>query len=169
MDIFILELQELEIPKPNIWEWLYGISYLFTIFGIRAIRKNSFTMIKLYLTGILLFAFIPIIWAQYIYFWDFYQFINERNITNLKFVWNNLPISIIFEAFAIIAIQVHIFQLYYSYKLYQLWKPYQQRRQQPHQSLSSSSLSSSQQQQQQQQVQNSTSTTAINNNCKKLN
>ncbi|OTF78732.1 jagunal-like protein, partial [Euroglyphus maynei] len=130
MDIFILELQELEIPKPNLWEWLYGISFLFTIFGARATRTNSFRMIKYYLMGITLFAFIPIIWAQQIYFMDFYHFISERDISKLKFVWNNLPIAVIFEAFSIIAIQVHIFQLYYSYKLYQLWKPYAQRRKQ---------------------------------------
>ncbi|KAH9511654.1 jagunal isoform X2 [Dermatophagoides farinae] len=165
MDIFILELQELEIPKPDIWEWTYGLSFLFTIFGARAIRTNSFRMIKYYLMGIGLFAFIPIVWAQQIYFMDFYNFIYERDITKLQFVWHNLPLSVIFEAFSIIAIQVHIFQLYYAYKLYKLWKPYSQRRQQQQQqqqsSSSSTTSSSSLSSLSPSQVQNSS--TAINN------
>ncbi|UXI22050.1 hypothetical protein NH340_JMT07993 [Sarcoptes scabiei] len=138
MDIFILELQELAIPKPDLWEWAYGLSFLFTFFGARSFRNNSIAMIKIYLFAIVTLTIGPIIMAQFQYSNDFIKFISERNTQHLQYVWRDIPIAVVFEAFTIIAIQIHLFQIYFAYKLLKIWSSYSRKRQ----------LNQSQQQQQ---------------------
>lgn len=129
MDIFILELQELEIPKPDLWEWTYGVSFLFTIVGARAIRTNSVSMMKFYILCITLTAFGPIVMSLYQYIFDFWKYQQEGDLKKLQYVWHDLPLGPLFGTFGLIALQVHLFQLYYAHKLYKAWSQYGQIRQ----------------------------------------
>ncbi|KAJ6217236.1 hypothetical protein RDWZM_008393 [Blomia tropicalis] len=123
-DIFILELQELRIPKPDLWEWTYGLSFLGTAFGARAMKTNSAKSINMYQIIIWLFALVPILLAQFQYAPDFIKFINERDVEQLTYTWRSLPLAVIFEAFAMIALQVHLAQAYFAYKLWKIWSSY---------------------------------------------
>ena len=123
-DIFILELQELRIPKPDFWEWLYGISFLANIFAARAMRTNSVPLIRLYQFLTWTFSLGPICVAQIQYFPDFYHFVQYRDLEKLTYAWRTLPLAVVFEAFALIALQVHFVQAWYSFKLGKIWTSY---------------------------------------------
>ena len=41
LDIFILSLQELYVPKPLLWEWCWLASVPVAALGLTAIRKNN--------------------------------------------------------------------------------------------------------------------------------
>jgi len=96
MDIFILELQELEIPKPHLWEWIYGISFLPTLFAARAIKTNSARLMNLYQITTWSLAIIPLLIGQCYYAPDFIAYLQERDLETLAYVWRSLPISVVF-------------------------------------------------------------------------
>ena len=54
LDIFILEIEELQVPKPQLWEHLWCLSIIVTFFGLSAIKKNKINVIN-----------------QYIYIWNY--------------------------------------------------------------------------------------------------
>lgn len=141
-DIFILELQELEIPKPDLWEWMYGVSFIVNIFAFRAMRTNSAKMINFYHISTWIFSLLPILLAQTQYFPDFLTFLQERDIEKLIYVWRNLPISVIFQAFALVALQVHLMQVYYAYRLHKIWSAYLLNRSQTQSSAAAANSSS---------------------------
>lgn len=124
LDIFILELQELRIPKPDWWEWLYGASFMVNLVASRAMQKNAYTTMRTYHVLVWLTCILPLAVAQYQYLFDFILFVQERDTANLTYVWRELPLSVVFEAFSLIAIQVHFVQIYFSYKLFTLWQAY---------------------------------------------
>lgn len=51
LDIFILELEELEIPKPMRWEWIWFFSTLLSYFGMTGLRRNKVSNLQLYFSG----------------------------------------------------------------------------------------------------------------------
>ena len=124
LDIFILELQELRIPKPDLWEWMYGLSFFLTFFALQAMNKNSTKLIYIYMLSSCVFCFGPVLVAETQYAYDFYLFVRYADIDKLTYVWRSIPISVIFQAFAVIALQVHTYQMFYAYRLYRVWKSY---------------------------------------------
>lgn len=123
-DIFILELQELQIPKPDLWEWLYGVSFFANFFAGRAMRSNSARLMNLYHILTWTLSLGPILVAQFQYFPDFITFLQERDIEKLVYVWRSIPLSVVFEAFSLVALQVHLMQAFYAYKLWKIWNAY---------------------------------------------
>lgn len=121
MDIFILQLQELYIPKPQLWEWIWSASLIFTWTGLKAIRRNSIVYMKIYLILTLLFAICPLVYALYSFFNDFWTFFNERSTENVKLLWQGYPIALIWYLFGIVSLQVHLFEVYFAFVLIRSW------------------------------------------------
>jgi hypothetical protein len=121
MDIFILELEELYIPKPRLWEWLWSASVLFTWTGFKAIRKSDVTSMKIYVVMNLLFALCPVIYSMGYYFWDMYEFLSTHSMEDIEDKWQGYPVALIWYAFLIVAVQVHLFQLFFAVKLIKGW------------------------------------------------
>lgn len=142
-DIFILELQELEIPKPDLWEWLYGLSFFGNLLALRAMRTNSARLINLYHIATWLLSLTPLLLAQTAYFPDFVTFLQERDTEKVRYVWRQLPIAVIFQAFALVALQVHLMQVFYAYRLYKIWSAYLLNRSQTQQQQQSTNSANS--------------------------
>ena len=123
-DIFILELQELRIPKPDLWEWLYASSVIAIFVAIRSFKTNSSGMIKFFLMLVTGLSILPLFIGQLKYFSDFIKFTQVKNVEEIKFVWRNWPVSVFFEIFSVAALQVHFAQVYYGYRLLKLWTQY---------------------------------------------
>ena len=121
MDIFILQLQELYVPKPALWEWIWSASLIFTWTGWKAIRKNSVVLMKVYSTLIFLSSICPLLYALYSFSSDFWVFFNERSVENVNLVWQGYPIALIWYLFGIVCLQVHLFEVYFAYILIRSW------------------------------------------------
>lgn len=121
LDIFILELEELYIPKPLIWEWMWMTSIVFSFPCLTALKRNIATSMTTYALGIFLFGIFPVIGAGVYYFRDMWEYAETRDSSNLE-KWQGYPIAILWYLFLTVCLQLHIFSLYFAIRLIRMWK-----------------------------------------------
>lgn len=121
IDVFILEIEELQIPQPLWWEYLWCVSLLISFLGLSAARKNRITLMKRYMLGIILFGIGPVIYAAVYYFKEAWQYVRTGDTQDIH-LWQGMPYALLWYAFIILAIQVHFFSLYFAWSLIQAWK-----------------------------------------------
>ena len=119
-DIFILELQELYIPKPDLWEWIWCGSVLTALLAKKAMARNNVRTMWTYVVLVLCTAIGPAVYAQCIYFNDFYTLVSTRD-TSLVARWLQYPIALLWYIFLAIALQVHIAEVTIAVKLIRAW------------------------------------------------
>lgn len=121
LDIFIMEIEELEVPAPLKWEyaWLAGSTASFI--GLSAIRKNTVLLLQIYFGLVNLLSTVPILLAIMIYCSEFFEFVTEDEPGNIQ-MWQGYPVAALWYGFALIAMQVHIFTLIFAWKLIVAWK-----------------------------------------------
>lgn len=122
LDIFVLELEELFVPKPLFWEWLWLLSVPVTFFGLSATKTSSLAALKRFLIGTLLFSLLPILVGMGLHFYDVYEFLSEGLSDNVA-VWQGYPYSVLWYAFFFVALQVHLYEIYFGNCLLQAWIP----------------------------------------------
>jgi len=120
-NIFILELEELYIPKPHLWEWIWTSSFIFIFAGLSAVKQNNVTTMKFYVITDFLLALCPILYAAVYYFNDLRAFIENRDTSKVSEVWRGYPVALIWYAFIVVAAQIHLFQLLFAFKLIFAW------------------------------------------------
>jgi len=122
LDVFVLEVEELFVPKPLIWEWLWLLSIPVTVFGLSACKHSSLKSIKQFLLGTLLCSLLPVLLGMMLHAVDCYQFITE-GITDNIMVWQGYPYAMLWYAFFFVSLQVHLYQIYFAKSLMQAWLP----------------------------------------------
>lgn len=120
LDIFVLEIEELEVPKPLVWEYVWCLSILVTFFALSAIKRNRINAMKrfMYLTGV--FGFGPILYGTIYYFSDMWTYVSTGSVENIT-LWQGYPYGVLWYAFILLAVQVHCFSLYFSNNLLSAW------------------------------------------------
>ena len=64
LDIFILSLEEQNIPKPLLWEWIwFGGSFIIFIFGGHALKASRAGKIQIFGVLVFLLGLLPILWG----------------------------------------------------------------------------------------------------------
>jgi len=122
LDIFILSLQELYIPKPRLWEWMWSSSIVLSLFAMSSFKNNNMSRIRFYAIATFLWSLCPILYALVYYSSDIYAYIaSGRDISSVKERWMGLSVAIIWYAFCVVALQVHIGQLFFAIKLWFAW------------------------------------------------
>ncbi|XP_055374030.1 protein jagunal [Condylostylus longicornis] len=132
LDIFILELEELEIPKPLLWEYLWCISIFFSFFGLSAARGNIISKMQKYLIGIIAFGVLPLVYCFLYYIGDIWEYtmmeedadIDETDIH----IWRKMPYGLLWFAFCLVGFQIHGFTLFFGWNLVQAWNARYQNR-----------------------------------------
>jgi len=122
LDVFVLELEELFVPKPLFWEWLWLLSAPVTFFGLSAAKHNNLQAIKRFLIGTLLFSLLPVLLGMGLHFYDCYEFLSEGLSENVV-IWQGYPYSVLWYAFFFVALQVHLYEIYFANCLLQAWIP----------------------------------------------
>jgi len=121
-DIFVMEVEELEIPKPLRWEYLWFISVPVVAFlGLSSVRKNNVQTLQMYLGGTIVNGLFPVLYAMYHYFSEAYGYINTRSTRGIK-TWHGYPYALLWYAFLVLALQVHGACIYFSAKLMTAWR-----------------------------------------------
>jgi hypothetical protein len=121
LDIFVLEIEELRIPKPMFWEYWWCFSIVVTFVGLSAIRKNNSQTMQFYLGGITANAIVPVLFAMYYYSADVYKYATTRSSKNLQ-TFMGYPYGVLWYVFLLLALQVHLFTMYFASKLLTAWQ-----------------------------------------------
>jgi len=121
LDIFILEIEELEVPAPLKWEYVWLAGSAASLLGLSAIRKNRVVLLQMYFAFVNLLSTVPILLAIMIYFGDFFEFITEDEPGDIE-MWQGYPVAALWYGFSLVAMQVHIFTLIFAWKLIVAWK-----------------------------------------------
>lgn len=91
LDIFILEIEELQVPTPLWWEYIWCTSILMSFIGLSAAKGNRIRDMKKYVIGLVVTALLPLLYCIIFYFSDVidYMFLNdETDIEDTEiFVW----------------------------------------------------------------------------------
>ncbi|XP_013788704.1 protein jagunal-like [Limulus polyphemus] len=121
LDVFILEIEELYIPKPLIWEWIWLGGIVFAFVGLSAARRNKLSSIKIYAVGTFLFGLCPVIGAGVYFFSEMWEYAETRDSSNLE-QWQGYPLAVLWYIFITLSSQVHLFSLYFAIKLIRAWR-----------------------------------------------
>ncbi|XP_022651105.1 protein jagunal-like isoform X2 [Varroa jacobsoni] len=119
LDIFILSLQELYVPKPLLWEWCWLMSIPVAGVGLSALRKNNAASMKIYVSGTFMFGIVPVLAAAFLYFSEMSEYIQTKS--NVTF-WQGYPIAVLWYIFIVLAVQIHVFSLYFAIRLILAWQ-----------------------------------------------
>jgi len=121
LDIFILDLEELEVPEPIWWEYAWLLSILVTFLGLAAIRKNKIKTMQQFIYGILLFGFGTLFYGGLYYAGDVWTYVSTGETDDIH-LWQGVPYAMIWYAFILVAFQVHMFSLYFAWNLLSAWR-----------------------------------------------
>lgn len=121
MDIFILEFQELYIPKPLAWEWLWCSSIIFAIMGLNALSRNRLQSLTSYAAGTVALAICPLVGAAIYFYSDVAEYAEKKDEADVQF-WKGFPVGVWWYFFIMIAFQVHLFSIFFAAKLIKIWR-----------------------------------------------
>jgi len=121
LDIFILEIEELQVPQPLWWEYIWCVSLVLSFLGLSAIKKNNIKTLQRYMIGIGVLGFGPILYALVYYASDVWTYLRIGETEDIH-MWQGMPYGLLWYAFILLASQVHSFSLLFSWKLLVAWK-----------------------------------------------
>jgi len=121
LDIFIMEIEELFIPKPDLWEWVWLMSLASTIPAFMASKKSNVTQMRVFQAIIISCGILPLLVGMALHFSDAYAFISADKKTKVL-KWMGLPVSMLWYAFIILALQCHGMQMHFSGILVNAWQ-----------------------------------------------
>lgn len=91
LDIFVLEIEELEVPPPLWWEYVWASSLLTSFLGLSAARGNKVRDMQKYMIAILIMAVLPLLYCFAYYFADVWEFLTMDKSVELEetdiFIW----------------------------------------------------------------------------------
>lgn len=124
LDIFILEIEELQIPQPLCWEYIWCASLLCSFLGLASARKNRIKPMKQYILGILLLGYGPLFYATLYYFGDVWTYLTSEDDDEIEEIhfWQGYPYGLLWYGFIMLAYQVHFFSMYFAWNLVSAWK-----------------------------------------------
>lgn len=121
MDIFILELEELFIPKPMPFEYLWTGSIIFAVIGLRSLSKNRLSSLQSYAAGIVTLGICPLIGAAVWFYPDVAEYAEKKQEAQIE-KWQGIPVALYWYGFLYVALQVHMYSLYFAWKLIKIWR-----------------------------------------------
>ena len=121
LDIFILEIEELQVPQPLWWEYIWCASLMSSFLALSAVKRNRIKMLQQYMIGIVLLGYGPLLYAVVYYFKDVWKYLTVGKADEVH-IWQGLPYGLLWYAFVLLASQVHSFSLFFSWNLLVAWK-----------------------------------------------
>lgn len=116
----IIRLRRLDLPHPRPWEYAWLMSFLAAVIGWRSTASNNIFLLKQFVLGTLVFGIAPVCFGAFDIRKDIMLFWSEKKFT---YEMLGFPAVIIWTVFMLIALQLHLFALYFSFVLHRAWKP----------------------------------------------
>ncbi len=111
-------LQRLQLPKPELWEFVWVASALAAFFGLIAMRKNRLALMQQCILGVAIFGLLPLFYAIYDMYDDLLAYWNTRLATRR---FQGFPVVVLWSMFVCVALQVHAFSIYFAKQLTSAW------------------------------------------------
>lgn len=70
LDIFILEIEELRVPPPLWWEYVWALSVVLSFVGLSASKSNRMRQMQQYMVGVVVMGILPLLYGLVYYFRD---------------------------------------------------------------------------------------------------
>lgn len=84
LDIFILEIEELQVPTPLWWEYIWCLSIFTTIMGLSAAKANRIKDMKKYVISLVVTGILPNLYCLLYYFGDVVEYLGLEDRTELS-------------------------------------------------------------------------------------
>lgn len=84
LDIFILEIEELRVPAPLWWEYIWCLSIVLTVVGLSAAKTNRVLKMKKFMIGLTVVGIVPLLYAFVYYIGDTWEYLTLPEDTKLE-------------------------------------------------------------------------------------
>lgn len=84
LDIFILEIEELRVPQPLWWEYIWCLSIFMSFVGLSAAKGNRMKDMHKYMIGLVLFGIAPMLYCLIYYFRDVIDYMTIEDGINIE-------------------------------------------------------------------------------------
>lgn len=75
LDIFVLEIEELEVPSPLLWEYIWCTSIILSFIALSATKGNRISDMTKYIIGTILLGVLPLVYCFIYYLSDVIEYI----------------------------------------------------------------------------------------------
>ncbi|XP_046552800.1 protein jagunal-like [Haliotis rubra] len=113
-------LRRWDLPAPRSWEYAWFISVVAAVLGWKSTPHNQIFLIKQYMLGSVVFGIFPVIFGFIDVADDLGKYYHEKKYTYVMFGY---PAVIVWFLFLLVAVQLHIFGLYFGTVLVKAWRP----------------------------------------------
>lgn len=122
LDIFVLEIEELLIPKPQLWEWIWVSSLLPMVLAWSACKKSKVFQMQIFQLLNIATAVIPIVVGMSYHFSELSEVITGSE-DGLISKWKGFSVAMLWYVFFLIALQVHGMEIFFAHTLTKAWQP----------------------------------------------
>nr|ADD38092.1 Protein jagunal [Lepeophtheirus salmonis] len=122
LGIFVLEIEELLIPKAKLWELFWILSIPATLLGLLSSKKSNASMMTKFFYSILVLGLFPVLVGFAANFSELYRYASSKDIEKVE-TWNGFPVSVLWYVYLFMALQAHLFELYFAKTLIKVWQP----------------------------------------------
>jgi len=116
----IMRLRRLDLPHPRPWEYAWLASLIAAVFGWRSTRNNNLFLLKQFIFGNIMFGLVPMLFGAFDLRNDITLYFQEKKFTFEMF---GFPAVLLWSIFMMLALQIHLFTLYFSVVLAKAWRP----------------------------------------------
>jgi len=109
-------------PPPTEIDYAWLLSLPFTLVGVSACRRSNANGLKVFQFGLLGFGICPLLMTLFFMFPDFVQYIVSGSTKGL-FMWNGLPFAVLWCAFSLNCLLIHVAEVYVARTLMAAWAP----------------------------------------------
>ncbi len=105
-------------PKPQYFEYIWILSLVASISGYLSLARNRIKFLKIFYYGHVLFGLSPILFIMLFNASNLWDFVQKKTNSSTN---NSFPVIVVWYIFLFIAIQIHIFGIYFSRILLKSW------------------------------------------------
>jgi len=116
----VMRLRRLDLPHPRPWEYAWLVSLFAAILGWRSTRNNNLFLLKQFILGTVVFGIASVFFGAFDLRNDISLYFQEKKFTYEMF---GVPAVLLWSIFMMIALQIHLFTLYFSVVLVKAWRP----------------------------------------------
>lgn len=112
-------LREVEMPPAQMWEFVWLMTGIVCMFGLVALRRNRAFLVQQYLIGTVVFGLGPVFYGIFSLIGDLLEYWDTREA---RMTFFGFPAVLLWNMFLVIAVQLHVFGLWFAWTLMCAWK-----------------------------------------------
>ena len=116
----VQSLRRWDLPAPRSWEYAWFVTTVVALIGWKSTPQNNSFLLKQFMLGTVVFGILPILYGFYDLSDYLKAYVYEKKYTYVLFGY---PAVVVWSLFLAVAVQLHVFALYFAIILLRAWKP----------------------------------------------